>query len=60
MDDEAAKKPKTHEVGMMIDTMSVDELGERIALLETEIARLRSAIAARDATKRAADAVFKI
>ena len=29
-DDDEVKKPKGHEVGMPIDTMSVDELEERI------------------------------
>ena len=59
-DDEGApRKKKNHEVGMVIDTMSVDELEERIGLLEVEIARLREAISARRKTKDAADSVFK-
>ena len=58
-DDEAPKKLKTHEVGMPIDTMSVDELNERIGLLEAEIVRLREAIAVRQKTKAAADSLFK-
>lgn len=60
MDDEEVSKPKKrHEVGMPIDTMSVEELSERIGLLEAEIVRLRVAIEARGATRKAADAVFK-
>jgi uncharacterized small protein (DUF1192 family) len=59
MDDEEIRKPKTHEVGMNIDTMSVEELADRIALLEGEIMRLRKAIDARGATRQAADAIFK-
>ncbi|UXN71949.1 DUF1192 domain-containing protein [Devosia neptuniae] len=59
MDDEEVSKPKRHEVGMPIDTMSVEELSERIGLLEAEIARLRTAIEARGATRKAANAVFK-
>lgn len=59
MDEEAIKKPKAHEVGMPIETMSVEELADRIALLEGEIARLRVAIDARDATRKAADSIFK-
>lgn len=58
-DDDAPKKLKTHEVGMPIDTMSVDELNERIGLLEAEIGRLRDAVAARQKTKAAADSLFK-
>lgn len=59
MDGEEIRKPKTHEVGMNIDTMSVEELTDRIALLEGEIVRLRKAIDARGATRQAADAIFK-
>lgn len=60
MFDEEIKKPKGHEVGMPIDTMSVEELTERIALLEAEIGRLKAAIEARGATRKAADAAFKL
>ena len=59
MFEEEIKKPKAHEVGMPIDTMSVAELEERIGQLEAEIARLRTAIEARGATRKAADAAFK-
>ncbi len=59
-DDNEVPKRKAHEVGMPIDTMSVGELEERIALLEAEIARLRQAIEARRQTKAAADSMFKI
>ena len=59
MDDDADKAPKTHEVGMTLDAMSVDELTHRIGLLETEILRLRAAIAARNQTRQAAESVFK-
>ena len=59
MDEEAIKKPRAHEVGMPIDTMSVEELADRIALLEGEIARLKAAIDARGATRKAADSIFK-
>lgn len=59
-DDDPVKKPKGHEVGMPIDTMSVGELTDRIALLREEIARLEAAIAARKQTKAAADSIFKL
>jgi uncharacterized small protein (DUF1192 family) len=58
--DEEVRKPISHEVGMPIDTMSVEELAERIKLLEAEIERLRAAIGARDASRRAADAAFNL
>ena len=53
------KKLAPHEVGMPIDTMSVDELAERIGLLEAEVKRLKDAIAARQKTKSAAESMFK-
>ncbi|MDB5535861.1 MAG: hypothetical protein JWP26_232 [Devosia sp.] len=59
MDEDAIRKPRGHEVGMMLDAMSVEELEERIALLEGEIARLQAAIAARNKTRNDADALFK-
>jgi uncharacterized small protein (DUF1192 family) len=59
-DDDEVKKPKGHEVGMNIDTMSVEELTDRIALLQGEIERLKAAIAARHKTRSAADALFKL
>ena len=58
-DEDLPAKKKTHEVGMSIDTMSIDELEERIGLLESEIARLRGAIEARRKTKDAANSIFK-
>ncbi len=58
-EDQPRKKLAPHEVGMPIDTMSVGELTERIALLEAEIARLREAIAAREKTRSAAESIFK-
>ena len=57
--DDEVKKPKAHEVGMPIDTMSVGELEERIGLLRGEIARLEQAIGARKNTRAAADSLFK-
>jgi uncharacterized small protein (DUF1192 family) len=59
-DDDEVKKPKGHEVGMNIERMTVDELTDRIGLLEGEIARLKAAIEARQKTKNAADALFKL
>lgn len=58
-DEDLPKKKKLHEVGMNIEAMSVDELEERIGLLEAEIVRLRDAISARKKTKDAANSVFK-
>jgi uncharacterized small protein (DUF1192 family) len=59
-DEDEVKKPKVHEVGMPIDTMSVGELEERIELLREEIGRLEQAITARRSTRAAADSLFKL
>jgi uncharacterized small protein (DUF1192 family) len=58
-DDQSKKKLAPHEVGMPLDTMSVDELTERIGILEAEIVRLKDAIAARQKTRSAAESIFK-
>lgn len=58
-DDDEVKKPKGHELGMLLDAMSVDELQQRIGLLEAEIARLKVAIEAKQKHKSAAASVFK-
>lgn len=58
-----APKPKAtlaHEIGQNIDALSAPELEERIAVLRSEIDRLEKAILARQATRAAANSVFKI
>lgn len=59
MDEDLTKRPVTHEIGTGLDSLSVSELEERIELLETEIARLRAAIAAKGDSRQAAEAAFK-
>jgi len=46
-------------VGEPLDTFSVEELRLRIALLREEIARLETVVAAKQASRDAADAFFK-
>ncbi len=46
--------------GQDISSLSVDELEERIALYEAEIARLKVAIESKNASRQAADSVFKM
>jgi len=60
MFDDEVKKPKGHEIGMVLDAMSVEELTDRIGMLESEIARLRATIDSKRKSKSAADAFFKI
>ncbi len=60
MDEErAAKKTITHEVGQDLALLSVSELDERLALLASEIERLKGARTAKEAAKAAAAAFFK-
>jgi uncharacterized small protein (DUF1192 family) len=54
------KAPLAHELGQNLDALSAPELAARIALLRSEIDRLEKAIEARQATRAAADSVFKI
>ncbi len=49
-----------HQIGQSVDDLSAPELKERIGLLRTEIERLEKAIEARQSTRTAADAAFKI
>jgi len=57
--DELPKKKITHEMGQELALLSVGELGERIALLKEEIARLEAEMKRKAATKSAADMFFK-
>ena len=53
------KKAPAHEIGQPLDTLSVDELDERVAMLRAEIDRLESMRAAKLASRAAADSFFK-
>lgn len=59
-DELAPRKPKPALViGEDLSALSVFELEGRIAALEAEIARTRTAMESRASTRNAADAVFK-
>jgi uncharacterized small protein (DUF1192 family) len=57
--DELPKKKITHDMGQDLSLLSVAELSERIALLSQEIARLEAEKTKKQASKSAADMVFK-
>jgi uncharacterized small protein (DUF1192 family) len=57
--DEPRRKKSEVLLGEDIYYLSVPDLEERIAALEVEVARCRDAIKARNATKSAADILFK-
>jgi uncharacterized small protein (DUF1192 family) len=54
------KAPVAHAIGQALDDLSAPELAERIELLRSEIERLEQAIEARQATRAAAAAAFKV
>jgi uncharacterized small protein (DUF1192 family) len=58
-EDDRPRKKVTHEIGQDLSLLSVEELTERIALLNSEIERLREAAAKKRASKDAADSFFK-
>ena len=58
-EDDRPKKKVTHEIGQDLSLLSVEELGERIALLTAEIERLRAAEVKKRASKDAANSFFK-
>lgn len=57
-DDLPRPKPKPT-VGEPLDTVSLQELQERIVAFEAEITRIRAEIARKQASKAAADAFFR-
>jgi len=58
-DDDRPRKKITHEIGQDLSLLSVEELSERIALLNAEIARLQEAMTKKRASKDAANSFFK-
>jgi uncharacterized small protein (DUF1192 family) len=58
-EDERPKKKVAHEIGQDLTTLSVEELTDRISLLNDEVARLQTALEKKRATRSAADQFFK-
>ncbi|MDI3561011.1 DUF1192 domain-containing protein [Bradyrhizobium sp. Arg816] len=58
-DDDRPRKKISHEIGQDLSLLSVEELTERVALLNTEIARLEEAATKKRASRNAADSFFK-
>lgn len=58
-DDDKPRKKITHEIGQDLSLLSVEELTERIALMNAEIARLQEAAMKKRASKDAANSFFK-
>jgi uncharacterized small protein (DUF1192 family) len=58
-EDDKPKKKLAHEIGQDLALLSLEELDERIAVLQDEIARLEAARAKKQASRFAADQFFK-
>jgi uncharacterized small protein (DUF1192 family) len=58
-DDDKPRKKLTHEIGQDLSLLSVEELGERIELLNSEIERLQTAMTKKRVSRDAADRFFK-
>lgn len=58
-EDEPQKKPLAHEIGCDLSLISVDELQERIALLQQEIKRLEAEKSSKEKSKNAAESLFR-
>jgi len=58
-EDDRPKKKPVHEIGQDLALLSVEELNDRITLLNHEITRLQSALANKRASRSAADQFFK-
>ena len=58
-DDDKPRKKISHEIGQDLSLLSVEELAERIALMNSEIERLRAAMTRKRASRDAANSFFK-
>lgn len=58
-EDDKPKKKVSHEIGQDLTLLSVGELEARVQLLRDEIARLEADKKAKQASRSAADSVFK-
>lgn len=60
IDDDDRPRPKiTHQLGQDLSLLSLDDLNERIAMLETEIERLKVEAVKKRASRDAAASFFK-
>jgi uncharacterized small protein (DUF1192 family) len=58
-EDDRPRKKVTHEIGQDLSLLSVEELTERAALLQSEIARLEEATTRKRSSRDAANSFFK-
>ncbi len=58
-DDDRPKPKRAHEIGQDLSLLSVGDLDERIGVLKAEIARLEADKISKQATRMAADSLFR-
>ncbi len=58
-EDDRPKPKLAHVIGEMLDAISLEELEQRIAILDQEIGRIRAEIVRKTSSKSAADAFFR-
>lgn len=58
--EEPRVRPTEHDLGQDLSLLSIDELDERIALLEREVLRLKDARAGKERSMAAASAFFNL
>ena len=58
--EEPVPHARTHEIGQDLSLLSIDEIAERVALLEKEIARLKEAKSGKQKSMAAASAFFNL
>ena len=59
-DEQVRPLAAAHELGQDLSLLSLHELDERIEMLEREIARLKEARAAKESSRAAASAFFRL
>lgn len=59
-DDDRPKPKRAHEIGQDLSLLSVGDLDGRIGILNAEIARLEADKAVKQATRTAAESLFKL
>ncbi len=59
-DDDEVKKKAEHEIGDNLDDISIDELKDRIKLLEDEMERIRKIIKQKQESHKRAEEIFKL
>ena len=60
IDDDKPKRPASHDVGSDLSSLSIEELEQRIALLQDEIARLETEKQKKAVDRRTADSLFRL